>query len=165
MLVTSRLLLVVFTGPLLMLAGCTVPQGAVAAISVNAKGEPVGVIQVCRERIDGATLYRSDNDKLGSWTSSPPATGTTTWPLAQGGNGWTVSDPLVKLRPGLTYALYGWTNDNSSSASVVEFSTDDLARLRPGEVRYQSGEVSDSSDGYKTATLAEFQAVACSLGG
>jgi len=161
----SRLLLVVISGPLMLLAGCTVPLGAVAAVSVNAEGEPVGIIQVCRDRIDGATLYITEDDKLGTWTSSPPATGTTSWPLATGGNGWTVGDPLVKLRPGLTYALYGWTNDNSSSAQAVEFTTADLERLRPGQVRYWAGDENASDDGYKTVSLAEFKAAACSLAG
>ena len=42
--------------------GCTVPAVGAVGIGVDANGDPVGFVQVCRDHIDGATIYLSTDD-------------------------------------------------------------------------------------------------------
>ncbi|NEA99949.1 hypothetical protein G3I78_12895 [Streptomyces sp. SID13726] len=117
-------------------------------------------MMVCGHRIDGATLYRDSDDPdrdqtLGSWSAEPHLEpGLTTWPLDAPAAGWTTDTPLGSLTPGATYALYGWTEDNSWSSSSVSFTPADTDRLSPGMVRY-------SDDTEVTVPMAEFKAKAC----
>jgi hypothetical protein len=147
-------------------SGCTVPVDAVAGISVTEDGRLLGVMRVCGHRIDGATLYVESDDvdkevDVGSWTAARPLdAGLTTWTLDAPAVGWTATRPLGPLDARTTYALYGWTKDNSWSASSVSFTPSDLDRLAPGKVRYI--EISDKGDeSAVTVTMAEFAARAC----
>jgi hypothetical protein len=147
-------------------SGCTVPVDAVAGVSVTEDGRLLGVMMVCGHRIDGATLYVESDDvdkavEVGSWTADRPlGAGLTTWPLDAPAAGWTATRPLAALDARTTYALYGWTKDNSWSASSVSFTPSDLDRLAPGQVRYL--EISDKGDeSAVTVTKAEFAARAC----
>ncbi|MFF2013326.1 hypothetical protein ACFVWY_30275 [Streptomyces sp. NPDC058195] len=147
-------------------SGCTVPSDAVTGISVTDDGHVLGVIMVCGHHIDGATLY-VDSDEVteqvtaGRWTAGRPLTaGLTTWTLDPPPDGWTATGPLTPLAPRTTYTLYGWTTDDSWSASHVSFTLTDLDRLPPGKVRYDhvTGIGKESA---ATVTMAEFQARAC----
>ncbi|MFJ8111993.1 hypothetical protein [Streptomyces sp. NPDC096132] len=151
-------------------SGCTVPEDAVAGISVTADGRLLGVMMVCGHQIDGATLYVTDADvdddeaTVGSWTADHPLTaGLAIWPLDAPSAGWTTTTPLTTLTAGTTYALYGWTKDNSWSSSSVSFTSIDRDRLTPGMIRYD--EVSDDGDeSAVTVSMAEFKARACQDG-
>ncbi|MEW2623346.1 hypothetical protein [Streptomyces sp. NPDC048106] len=150
-------------------SGCTVPVDAVAGISVTADGHLLGVMVVCGHQIDGATLYVESDDvdkqkEVGSWTADRPLTrGLTTWTLDSPAAGWTATRPLAPLTTKTTYTLYGWTKDNSGSASGISFTLADRDRLTPGKVRYDS--VSDSGDDAEiTVPMAEFRARACQDG-
>ncbi len=148
------------------LSGCTVPATGLAGIGTGADGSPVGFLEVCGGHIDGATVYQTDNDHLGSWSVKPAASGYTSWSLRSGGDGWTATEPFVPLHPHQTYSLYGWTNDNSSSADAVEFTSADLASIPHGQVRYWSGSLKDNGDGiYIVGTVDQFKKLACQLYG
>jgi hypothetical protein len=160
-----RRALVVAGSAVLLTAGCTVPESAVAGIGVDTQGNPVGYLKVCHEHIDGATVYIDDAHTFGSWESAPSATGFATWSLATPSGTWKVDAPLAKLKPRTTYNLYGWTNDNSSSAAAVSFTLEDLAVMKPGQVRYWAG--TSTADGmndvYSIASEDEFRRTACNV--
>ncbi|MFD7321875.1 hypothetical protein ACFV9D_12470 [Streptomyces sp. NPDC059875] len=131
-------------------AGCTVPSAGATGISVTADGQPLGVILMCHDHIDGASLHPEDDDPktqdtAGRWRRTEALTGFTTWPLATdtdaAADGWTVEKPLGTLDPARTYRMYGWTTDSSWSSASVSFTTADLTDLTPGQVRYEIGDV------------------------
>lgn len=118
----------------LVTAGCTVPQVGDVGIGVDDKGDPVGYLQVCQDHIDGTTIYIDDAHTYGSWTASPAVTGPSTWSLKDPSGVWKAEDPLHKLKPRTTYTMYGWTTDSSSSAAAVDFTIEQLAAMKPGQV-------------------------------
>ena len=147
--------------------GCTVPMGAVTGVGVNAAGGVVGYLQVCEDHIDGATLYSDsehegdDENKRGSWSAPRPVTKSATWTLSEPVP-WATDLPLAHLDSDVQYGLYGWAEDNSSSAGPVVFSLEDLASLKPGQVLYRGY----GPSGYGTArnvvaTEADFKRAAC----
>ncbi|MGW1726467.1 hypothetical protein ACWCQK_26465 [Streptomyces sp. NPDC002306] len=147
-------------------SGCTVPVDAVTGISVTSDGHLLGVMMVCGHHIDGATLYTdsADVDKtvtVGSWTSDRPVkAGLTTWPLDSSAAGWTATRSLAPLTAKTSYALYGWTEDNSWSSRSVTFTLADRDRLAPGKVLYNN--ISDNGDESTiTVPIAKFKARAC----
>ncbi|MGW3660237.1 hypothetical protein ACWD6R_33395 [Streptomyces sp. NPDC005151] len=151
---------------LIATSGCTVPVDAVTGISVTGDGHLVGVMMICGHHIDGATLYVDSTDvksqtKMGSWTADRPLTaGLVTWPLDAPAAGWTVTKPLAPLMAGTTYALYGWTKDNSWSSASVSFTLTDRDRLTPGRVRYDDLSVNGGSSPTAVST-ADFTATVC----
>jgi len=78
---------------------------------------------------------------------------------------WTATKPLGKLRPRTTYAMYGWTNDNSYAAEAVDFTLEELARMKPGQVRYWAGKTAgDGMTGvYSVTSEDEFRRTACKV--
>ncbi|MFF5391146.1 MULTISPECIES: hypothetical protein [unclassified Streptomyces] len=143
-----------------LLSGCTVPVAGVAGVTVGKDGSPVGVIAMCEEHVDGATLHTDAEDPgaqedAGVWKHDGPITGLTTWPLASPGDGWTAEKPFGRLAPGQAYRMYAWTEDDSWSTSGVSFTTEDLAALTPGQVRY------GADDMIGTAPLEDFREKAC----
>ncbi|MDH6612453.1 hypothetical protein M2164_008088 [Streptomyces sp. SAI-208] len=147
-------------------SGCTVPVDAVAGISVTEDGHLLGVMMVCGHEIDGATLHEDGDDAdeqvtVGSWAADRPLeAGLATWTLDAPTAGWKATGSLAALDAGTTYALYGWTKDDSWSSSSVTFTLADRARLTPGKVRY--GHISESGDETEvTVSLAEFKADVC----
>ncbi|WP_319167123.1 hypothetical protein [Streptomyces acidiscabies] len=145
---------------LFSLSGCVVPSDAVAGVSVGADGKLVGVMLVCGHHIDGATLYIDSEEavkerKVGMWIADQPlGPGLVTWPLETPAAGWGGKGLSAPLADGVNYLFYGWTKDNSWSATSVSFSLRD--RILPGQVRYE-GEDSSAI----TASLEEFEATAC----
>ncbi|MFH9610879.1 hypothetical protein [Streptomyces sp. NPDC017448] len=133
---------------------------------MTADGHLLGVIMVCGHHIDGATLYVSSDDvnkqvRVGSWTADRPLTpGVSTWPLDSPAAGWTATRPLAPLTAKTNYVLYGWTKDNSWSASGISFTLADRDRLVPGKVRYRSSSFSGGPSPI-TVSMAEFTAQAC----
>jgi hypothetical protein len=55
-----------------VLSGCSVEVAGVTGVGLDANGDLVGFIQMCDHHIDGATLYRSDDDELGIWQADEP---------------------------------------------------------------------------------------------
>ncbi|MFF3759132.1 hypothetical protein [Streptomyces sp. NPDC002185] len=153
---------------LLALTGCTVPVAGVTGVTVSARGEPLGVLLVCHDRIDTAVLHpddpaERDTEDAGepewtdSWTAEEPVTAYTTWPLTApaGGGGLTRDAAPHALEPDRLYRVYGTTRDNSWSTDAHSFTLADLKRLRPDQVAYTDG------DEVRTTTLTDFRARAC----
>jgi hypothetical protein len=136
------------------LTGCTVKEGAVVAVGVDATGARIGVMLVCRGHIDGATVYRGSKD-YGKWTAVGGAPAVSTWRFASGGDGWTVTK-VADLTPGVEYTIYGWTKNNSWSAGGLAFTVSQLTQLRPGQVLYFGPGGKDT-----VAGLADFTAHGC----
>ncbi|MEV1067190.1 hypothetical protein [Streptomyces sp. NPDC050263] len=149
--------------------GCGPPAAGVTGVTVTADGAPVGVLMVCHDHIDGATLYLhgadDDTEDVGRWSRAEPATGFVSWPLNGGGEGWSVDKAMpAALERQRTYSLYGWTEDNSWSTTHVSFDLTALAGLTPGQVRYFAGDdvPGADADGRRTAaSVAEFRKAAC----
>ncbi|MFF1293776.1 MULTISPECIES: hypothetical protein [unclassified Streptomyces] len=147
-------------------SGCTVPIAGATGITVDADGRPMGVLMVCHDHIDGATLYtdskpadpdESRSVEVGRWSGDASVKGFATWPLDTAGDGWSVEKPLQALKKDRSYHLYGWTRDSSWSTGDVTFTPADLATLTPGRVRYWSGE----GDDYETGSVEDFRSRAC----
>ncbi|MFF0477254.1 hypothetical protein [Streptomyces sp. NPDC004284] len=154
------------------LAGCGVPSAGFAGVSVTAEGEPLGVLLLCDEHVDGALLYpdepvtdpgaeavadAKEPEYTDRWTPAAPVTGFATWPLTAraGGDGWTPDTPPHALKPGRLSTLFGATRDNSWSTLHHSFTLADLKKLTPGQVAYTEG------DKVRTTTVADFRAHAC----
>ncbi|WP_367325126.1 hypothetical protein [Streptomyces sp. HUAS ZL42] len=152
---------------LFSLTGCTVPTAGATGIAVTEDGKPFGMLMVCHGHIDGATLYTEttgdESETVARWSHARPLTEFVTWPLATGGDGWSVGHPMPKaLEQRRSYTLYGWTEDSSWSTGDVSFTLADLAKLSPGQVRYFAGDVRGADrDGYRTASFEEFRTDAC----
>ncbi|MCL6674364.1 hypothetical protein [Streptomyces panaciradicis] len=147
-------------------SGCTVPEDAVAGISVTDDGHLLGVMMVCGHHIDGALLYVDSDDvdkteTVGSWTADRPLRpGLVSWALDSPAAGWSATKSLAPLTTKTTHAFYGWTKDNSWSSSSVSFTLADRDRLAPGKVRYTS--ISGNGDESAiTVSMAAFKARAC----
>lgn len=114
----------------------------------------------------GPTVHtdRKDDDQ-GSWKASPVVTGFARWPLTDLREGWTRKTTLGQLKRGVRYNLYGWTEDNSSSAANVTFTKEDLVRLKPGQVLYSSGKTNadGTEDLSAVSSESEFRTNACNL--
>jgi hypothetical protein len=151
-------------GLLLGLAGCTVPDGGATGVGVDAQGRPVIYIQMCKGHIDGATLYRSDDDPakeqtLGQWEVSPAVDGFSQFILRAPTNGWRATRQLAQRDPATEYTMFGGSKDNSFASTHLDFSQNSLADLKPGEVRYPDFD-SDDYD-LKTGSVADFQKETC----
>ena len=157
-----------------LLTSCTVPVAALAGVGVDADGNLVGYLRVCDESIDGATLnYDTSSDgatvptfvDVGHWEAQPPVTATATWSLSAPDGGWTSSTPVESLVPGREYTLYGWTRDNTVSASGVTYTLADVAALQPGQVVHWSGSSGGTSEREENevSSRTDFEVNACRI--
>jgi hypothetical protein len=145
------------------LTGCTVEPGGSLGLTVDAAGQPVIVVQMCKGYLDGATLYEDvdnpdDNDDNGSWKVEPRVTGFSQFSLAKGGDGWKLEQPLKPLAAKAKYSIYGWTEDNRWSADQLPVTLDEIAKLRPGQIWYSTF---DEAETYKTGSAEEFKTDSC----
>jgi hypothetical protein len=97
------------------------------------------------------------------------------WSLATPTGGWKADAPrggvvghlsLGAMQQRREYTLYGWTNDNSSSAVGVTFTVEEVSQLKPGQVLYWAAEGPDKSqtrDLNRVGSEAEFRGTACKL--
>jgi hypothetical protein len=136
------------------ISGCSVEVAGVAGVGLDPHGELIGYIQMCDHHIDGATLYRTDDDQLGMWQADEPVIDFASWSLSEPGRGWSAERRYSAPMGGDEYSLYGWTTDNSWSAGHVTFRLRDLDGMQPGEVLHWDGELT-------VATESEFRANAC----
>ncbi|KAA6218816.1 hypothetical protein [Streptomyces filamentosus] len=149
----------------LLLTGCSAAPAGLAGVSVAEDGTPLGVLLMCHDHVDGAMLYPDDapeesREVTGDWRHDGPVTGFTTWPLMQTSGApaaerWTPRTQTERLEKGRGYRLAGWTEDGSWQAVPVRFTPEDLARLKPGQVRYTV------DDEIRTTSLDDFRDRAC----
>lgn len=146
-----------------VLSACSVERTGVAGIGVDESGQLIGYIQMCDRHIDGATLYTSNDAKvpsqrvnvyLGEWEARDAVTDFARWRLLDPSEGWTALQTYVAPEGTAEFRLYGWTTDNSSSASRVTFRLSDISGLSPGEVLYGQGEK-------QVSTESDFRRAAC----
>lgn len=129
-------------------------------VGVDAQGKLVGYLQVCHDRIDGVSMYLDEDHGVGQWTSVPATTGFATWSLAAPSEPWTPTDPLGNLKPNTMYSMYGWTSDNSWSTVHVTFTLEDLAAMKPGQVRW-AGKLKGMISVETVTSEQEFRSKAC----
>lgn len=153
------------------LTSCGVPGGGVFGMLADG----TAVVQMCEGHIDGATLYLSDphvpegeephDEIFGKWVVDPAAAGFSQFSLKDGGNGWQLNGRLKPRDPKKRYTIYGWTYDNSWSAAHLEFSLDELAKLKPGELVSLPTDLpeEDVEVPNRVWTLTEFKAKACEV--
>lgn len=142
------------------MTGCTVPRVGLTGIGVDSAGGLVAYLQVCRDHVDGASVYTVAGDaELGAWRAPEPVTGFASWSLSAPSEGWTSSTALVPPAPRTRYSLFGWTTDNSSATTAVTFTAAQLASLRPGQVMFDVG----SKQGPLVTDVATFRTQACVL--
>lgn len=153
----------------LLLAGCQVPVVGSTGVGVDSQGGIVGHLAVCREHIDGATLYIDDQSgpdgegrTVGRWQSSSPVVAAATWSLSSTSPGWSSSLPVADLQPHRAYTMYGWTHDDSSSTADVTFTSEQLQSLKPGQVLYFAGyDEKEDKDLQRIGSASDFQDFAC----
>lgn len=77
------------------------------------------------------------------------------------GRGWISERSAERLRPGVTYGVGGWTDDESWSLSQVQFSLSRLKTLQPGQVLVEIQD--DNDDSVRDAALSrqDFVKYAC----
>ncbi len=151
-------------GLVLLLAGCGAPTGGQTAVGVDQNGSPVAYVVMCEGHIDGLTLYHGDNDRsvtVADVDAPAPVTTTAQVDLADPTDGWRVRTPLAALVDGTVYAMYGGSLDNSSSSAHVQFTTDQLAALRPGQVLTQEYDEKKDDVLNVISAVADFQEHAC----
>jgi hypothetical protein len=153
------------------LTSCGVPGGGVFGVLADG----TAVVQMCEGHIDGATLYLPDphvpegedphDEKVGRWTADPAVSGFSEFSLKDGGNGWTLNGRLKPRDPKKRYTLNGWTADNSWTTSWLEFSQEELAKLKPGELVGPPTDWPEDENApappNRIWTLADFKAKAC----
>ena len=161
----TRSALLVATGCLVAttLGGCTPRQTAVMGVGVDDDGSPVAYVVACRDSIDTVALTEPGKALLGEWGAPDPVTGTAAVRLRGGSPGWTVfSGGAPDLTPGVTYELSGWEDSRDAVTAVeVEFTAEDLAALRPGDVRRRSGTDPAGDRRYVVETEKQFAENAC----
>ena len=145
------------------LTGCTPRQTAVMGVGVDDGGSPVAYVVACRDSIDFISLTQPGKALLGEWGAPEPVTGMASVRLRDGAPGWTVfGDAAPVLTPGVTYELSGWEDSREAvTALEVEFTAEDLAGLRPGEVRRRAGVDAYGDRAYVVESEDRFAENAC----
>jgi hypothetical protein len=134
---------------------------------VDDAGHPEGVLVSCQHRIDGVSLYWPGGPQhgdapsalLGEWRVSAKPHQVLRWRLdsVTPGSGVTVMQGLKPAQRDREYSIYGWTDDNSTSASGPDFRFADLPSLQPGELL-----VASDRGAHKRLTLRQLRDRACS---
>ena len=145
------------------LSGCTPRETAVMGVGVDDDGAPVAYVIACRDSIDLISLTEPGRALLGEWEAPESITGMASVRLGEPDPGWTVlSGGTAALTSGTTYELSGWEDSRDAvTATEVEFTVEDLAALRPGEVRRRAGVAEDGERSYVVETEDQFADNAC----
>jgi hypothetical protein len=156
----------------LVITGCSAPIGSVVGIGVDQDGSPVAYVAVCEAHVDTAVIGDDRTEKdTGAWVTPPlPAGSFSILNLAKPTDGWTADTPAFStLDPKRTYRFSSYGGDTAKdtlfasdfhSSISIPFTTSDLAKLAPGQVRYYAG-TDKSGDRYGVVTEEAFRAQAC----
>jgi hypothetical protein len=104
--------------------GCSVAQNGITGITLDAAGKLAVTMSWCGAQPDVAILYISKDGP-----GTPPTEGrfvalritgeTTSFRLDAPNNDWTAEQQPGELKPGLTYAVYGASYENTHSTRAV----------------------------------------------
>jgi hypothetical protein len=151
-------------GALLLTTGCTAEVTGLAGVSVDKRGNPIAVVVACTGKFDGAILEDVSNlDAINTakkWSFS--AAGAMQWNIVQSP---TATNPkpqgTLALNPKVRYNLIASSKDQQTRSRDVTFMVTDLARLRPGQVRYFKENQSEGTAEYVVVDATEFESLAC----
>ncbi|GAA4588878.1 hypothetical protein GCM10023107_10850 [Actinoplanes octamycinicus] len=133
--------LVILVGSSVGLAACSVPENGHTGLSVDAEGNPLGLVAVCSDDPPDSVYLSGSRATTGPVPVEyvPPADvgRTMSFRLDAPDNGWVARPEPSRLRPDVEYSLYGRTDDNSHSTREVDFELTDRERLSPGMVLIQ----------------------------
>jgi hypothetical protein len=149
---------------LLLTTGCTAEVTGLAGVSVDERGNPIAVVVACTGKFDGAILEDvSDLDAITTarkWSFS--AARAMQWNIVQSP---TATNPkpegTLALDPKVQYNLTASSKDQQTRSSDVTFTVADLARLRPGQVRYFNENQSGGTAEYVVVDATEFESRVC----
>jgi hypothetical protein len=151
-------------GALLLTTGCTAEVTGLAGVSVDERGNPIAVVVACTGKFDGAILEDVSNlDAITTarkWSFS--AARAMQWNIVQSP---TATNPkpegTLALNPKVRYNLTASSKDQQTRSTDVTFMVTDLARLRPGQVRYFKENEAGGTGNYVVADATTFGSVAC----
>ncbi|WP_328996015.1 hypothetical protein OG394_15290 [Kribbella sp. NBC_01245] len=151
-----------------VLTGCSPGLAGGISVTVDDAGRLVAVMEKCRGDIEyvslseiseGSEAQGSERVRLGEWTIGKLKDGSHALNLETGNPAWKASSPWQPLKPGTSYVVGAWDENQSWTLGTLTFKVADLAKVKPGEVLSV-----DFVDG-KTVTLAEplekFKKAAC----
>jgi hypothetical protein len=151
-------------GALLFTTGCTAEFTGLAGVSVDERGTPIAVVVACKGNFDGASLEDVSNFDVISvvreWSFG--AARTVRWNIVESP---TATHPkpagTMELNPKVPYDLSAFSRDEQTRSVGVTFTVADLARLRPGQVRYFKENESGGTGKYVVADVSKFESLAC----
>jgi hypothetical protein len=126
----------------LLLGGCSPAELPLAAVTLDAAGEPVVIVRPCGDdRIGPAQLgsgpMRGEDPGTSWWQTSDARIGSTTFRLfSPPGSFEAEKSGVQKMLPDRWYSvhIFGGRGGFDDYNVSVSFSPDDLARLKPGQV-------------------------------
>lgn len=154
----------VTSAAMLALTSCSPLQVAVLGVGVDDKGVPVAYIQVCRDYIDTVVLFEPNlAGRRAEWIADAPVEGSAAIRMGETNLGWTVVAEYPGIEDRQEYSLHAWSESSwdSFAAVGVEFGTDDLADIAPGEVLYRTGWDSPGVPAYAVTSVEDFAEKAC----
>ena len=170
---SARLLAVFAVGGTLLVTGCgnaidtpPPPNGAVG-ISVNAAGDPIGIIEVCRSSVDAIEMSgqisdeKSENPSLGRWTATAPITGSAVLDFLHPGPKWTATLQPRSFEAHRTHIVDNLTSakDEDSVLSQGTFTLEQVAKLTNKDVL-----VPDGPTNLKVIPRPTFRGLTCGTG-
>ena len=138
-----------------VLTGCSPGLAGGISVTVDDAGRLVAVMEKCRGNIEYVSLSEvpevqgGERVRLGEWTIGKLKDGSHELNLETGNVAWKASSAWQPLKPGKSYVVGAWDENQSWTLGTLTFTLADLAKVKPGEV------LSVDSAGGKTVTLAE----------
>ena len=168
-----RLLIVFAVAGTLVVAGCgnaidtpPPPNGAVG-ISVNAAGDPIGIIEVCRSSVDAIEMSgqiideKSDNPSLGRWKPKAPITGSAVLDFLHPGPEWTATLHPSSFEPHRTHIVDNLTSAKDEDSVLFQgtFTLEQVAKLTEKDVLIPDGPTKE-----KVVPRSTFRDLTCGTG-
>jgi hypothetical protein len=154
------------TAAALTLTACTPAVDGITGVTRDAQGRLVGLWQGCKKKPTAAGLiqdeYTSGSVRVGMWAPRVPAQqGSFSLQPAPAPKGWSTWQPGPQtIAPGHVYTLVSWVKLNETNAMAVEFTSEDLATLAPGDVLIHQRDAAD-----RVISREEFDKGGCTYSG